>query len=54
MAANAYEGDLVICFECLSMQTHHQQAGHVLITRSPQPTFNRALERAHLPVAKEK
>lgn len=46
--------DLVICFECLSIQTHHKQAGDVHTTQSPQPTFNRALERAHLPIAKEK
>lgn len=47
--------DLVICFECLSIQTHHKQSGgYMLTTSSPQPTFNRVLKRAHLPIAKEK
>jgi len=46
--------DLVICFECLSIETHAKNGKGVLTTRSPQPTFNRALERAHLPIAKEK
>lgn len=46
--------DLVICFECLSMQTYHRQPGSRLTTRSPEPTFNRALERANLPIAKKK
>jgi len=47
--------DLVICFECESVQTHAKQPGNALAsvrtTRSPQPTFNRVLERAHLPIA---
>jgi hypothetical protein len=53
--------DLVICFECLSIETYAGQAegvlarsANVLTTHSPQPMFNRALERARLPVAKEK
>jgi hypothetical protein len=46
--------DLVICFECLSIETHAKMGKNVLTTRSPEPTFNRALKRARLPVAKER
>jgi hypothetical protein len=53
--------DLIICFECLSIETYttHRdgvlnRSKNVFTTRSPQPTFNRALERARLPVAKKK
>ena len=52
--------DLVICFECLQIQTftNHGEgvlapSAPVLTTRSPQRTFNRALKRARLPVAKD-
>jgi hypothetical protein len=48
--------DLVICFQCLSMETYTEpdaRAGSLLTTRSPKSTFNKALERAHLPVANE-
>jgi len=46
--------DLVICFECLSIQTHAKGGKSVLTTHSPVQSFNRALKRAGLPIAKEK
>jgi hypothetical protein len=46
--------DLVICFECLSIQTYAKDGKGVLTTASPQPTFNRALGRAGLPLASDK
>lgn len=45
--------DLVICFECYSISTHAKHGRGVLTTRSPQQTFDRTLERARLPLAKE-
>jgi len=45
--------DLVICFECLQVQTYATHRKDVLTTDSPQPTFNQALESAGLPIAKE-
>jgi len=44
--------DLVICFECLSVATYAKNGKGVLTTRSPLPTFNRALQREGLPIAK--
>ncbi|SRR5712691_8017143 len=46
--------DLVICFECLQVQTYAAHGKGVLTTDLPEPTFNRALEAAGLPVAKRK
>ena len=46
--------DLVICFECLSIETYAKDEKPVLTTSSPQPTFNHALKKAGLPIAKEK
>ncbi len=43
--------ELVICFECLSMTVYADGQSGVLTTRSPLPTFNKALEEARLPVA---
>ena len=45
--------DLLICFECLSIQVYAKEQKTILTTASPQSTFNRALERASLPIAKE-
>jgi hypothetical protein len=44
--------DLLICFECSSIRTFAKDGGYVRTTSSPQPTFNRALQKAGLPVAK--
>lgn len=46
--------DLVICYECRWIETHAKAGRSILTTRSPEKTFNRALETAGLPVAKEK
>lgn len=45
--------DLVICFECLSIQTYAKNGKGVLTTGSPLPTFNGALRRAGLPIAND-
>lgn len=45
--------ELLICFECLSIQMHPKHGKDVLTTRSPERTFNRALEKANLPISKE-
>lgn len=50
--------DLVICFECLSIQTYVgssngvlNRAANVFTANSPQPTFDRALKTARLPIS---
>lgn len=45
--------EFLICFECLSIQMHPKHGKDVLTTRSPQRAFNRALEKAKLPISKE-
>ncbi len=45
--------DLVICFECLSMEVHSKTKGGVLTTDYPRSTFNRVARRAGLTVAPE-
>jgi hypothetical protein len=43
--------DLVICYECLSMQVWQgDKAGSVLTTRSPEKAFNRLLAAAKVPL----
>jgi len=44
--------DLVICFECLSMRAYFEgrQTAGALTTRSPQPTFDRTLRAAGVPL----
>lgn len=44
--------DLVICFQCFQIQTHASCGRDVLTSRSPESAFDRALERAGLPIAK--
>jgi hypothetical protein len=44
--------DLVICFECLSIEIHARTNTSVLTTHSPAFTFNRALLRASSPPGK--
>lgn len=46
--------DLLICFECASIQVKAKNAKGVLTSGSPQPTFDRALDRAGLPKAAKK
>jgi hypothetical protein len=46
--------DLVICFECLSIDTYGKDKKIVLTTGSPGQTFDKALERAGLPAAQHK
>lgn len=45
--------DLVICFQCLSLQIHSKNAHgkSVLLTSSPQPTFQRVAQKGGLKTA---
>lgn len=45
--------DLVICFECLTIEVYARDKRTIWTTRSPLPTFHRALERARLPITSE-
>jgi hypothetical protein len=45
--------DLVICFECLSIQAHGRTNGVFLTTSGPLAVFNRALREAGLPLAEK-
>jgi len=45
--------DLVICFECYQIQVFEgEQAGGVLVTRSPQPLLDKVLRDANVPLPK--
>ena len=44
--------DLVICFECLSVEVHGKVETNVLTTGSPARMFNRALNAAAFPDTK--
>ena len=44
--------DLVICFECLQIAIYSGHTNGLLTSRSPQKTFNQALVKAGIPVAK--
>ena len=52
-AAGGQPTDLVICFECLSANVYQggQKTGSFLTTESPQPTFDRVLRAANVPLA---
>ena len=45
--------DLVICFECISMNEVMTSSRTLRISHSPQETFNRALKRANVPLPPE-
>ena len=47
--------DLVICFECSSGNVYagDKNEGNFLVTHSPQPTFNKVLTDAKVPLPKE-